>query len=396
MGERGEAVEDLVTSEAPTDRSPATASEVVDDDLGRIVERLEDELDAMAGGRVLLTGGAGFLGYYLVQSVLRWNGRVGDRRRIRLTVADNFSRGLPGWLDDRRGEPALRVLEHDVTRPLPDDVGAFEWVLHAASIASPSVYRRRPIATMDANVGGLRRLLDRCRRQQDDGTPVRGFLFFSSSEVYGDPDPEHIPTREDYWGRVSFTGPRACYDESKRFGETLCVNFARVHDLPVTAVRPFNNYGPGLALDDRRVIPDFARDVLADRDVVLLSDGSPTRTFCYAADAVVGYYRALVRGTAGRAYNIGADAPEVSMLELAERTARLGGDLFGYEGDVTREQSDDPDYLTDNPDRRCPDISRAREELGYEPEMGLEEGLRRSLLWYADRRDGAASGGASG
>lgn len=376
-------MEDLVTSGEAPRGAPASRAGVVEADLERTAARLEEEFDAMAGDRVLLTGGAGFLGYYLVQSILHRNAAAEADRRVRLTVADNFSRGLPGWLEERRGTAELTVLEHDVTRPLPEEAGAFDWVLHAASIASPTVYRRRPIDTMDANVGGLRRLLDRCRAQQEGGDPVKGFLFFSSSEVYGDPDPEHIPTPESYWGRVSFTGPRACYDESKRFGETLCVNFARVHDLPVRAVRPFNNYGPGLGLDDRRVIPDFARDVLAGRDVVLLSDGSPTRTFCYVSDAVVGYYRALVRGADGEAYNVGTDGPEVSMAELAEDVARIGGELFGYEGRVVREESGDPEYLTDNPDRRCPDIAKARRELGYEPEVGLEEGLRRSLLWYA-------------
>lgn len=385
-------MEDLVTAGRRAGRRTATTREVVEDDLESVVYRLEREFDALAGDRVLLTGGAGFLGYYLVQSLLRWNRGTEPDRRVDLTVVDNFARGVPEWLDRRRGDPGLAVLEHDVSRPLGAEAGEFAWVLHAASIASPSVYRRRPIATMDANVGGLRRLLERCREQAAAGTPVRGFLFFSSSEVYGDPDPEHIPTSEDYRGRVSFTGPRACYDESKRFGETLCVNFARVHDLPVVSVRPFNNYGPGLSIDDRRVIPDFARDVLGGRDVVLLSDGSPTRTFCYAADAVVGYYRALVRGTPGRAYNVGCDRPEISMLDLARRTADLGRELFGYEGSVVRQESEDPEYLTDNPDRRCPDIGRARDELGYAPDVSLEEGLRRSLLWYAGRSEGSGGG----
>lgn len=385
----GATVEDMVSPTASREsRFPTSSSEVVRTDLDRIVDRLEEELGMLAGDRVLITGGAGFLGYYLVRSLLHWNDRVEAGRRIRLTVLDNFARGVPRWLEERSEAPGLRVLEHDVTRPYPDGAGAFEWVLHAASIASPTFYRRHPIATMDANVWGLRRLLDRCRAQQDGGTPVKGVLFFSSSEVYGDPEPEHIPTPESYRGRVSFTGPRACYDESKRFGETLSVNFARVHDLPIRVVRPFNNYGPGLPINDRRVIPDFARDVLSGEDVVLLSDGSPTRTFCYVADAVVGYYRALTAGGIGEAYNIGVDGPEVSMLELADLTVRLAGELFGYEGAVRRKESEDSEYLTDNPDRRCPDVGKARRELGYEPEVGLEEGLRRSLLWYAERQSG--------
>ncbi|MGB5528016.1 MAG: NAD-dependent epimerase/dehydratase family protein, partial [Gemmatimonadota bacterium] len=152
--------------------------------------------------------------------------------------------------------------------------------------------------------------------------------------------------------------------------------------------RPFNNYGPGLKITDRRVLPDYARDILDGRDIVMLSDGSPSRTFCYVADAIVGYYRILVRGRPGEAYNIGADGPEISMRELADRTVALGRDLFDYEGRVILKVSDDPEYLTNNPQRRCPIIDKARRDLGYEPGIDLDEGLRRSLLWYHDNQHG--------
>ena len=169
----------------------------------------------------------------------------------------------------------------------------FDWIIHAASIASPIYYRKYPIETMDANVNGLRNLLDYAVGEARSGREVRGFLFYSTSEIYGDPTAENIPTTETYRGSVSCTGPRACYDESKRYGETLCVNFARVFGLPVRVARPFNNYGPGLKITDRRVIPDFARDIVANQDVVMLSSGSPTRTFCYISDAIAGYYKVL-------------------------------------------------------------------------------------------------------
>ena len=174
-----------------------------------------------------------------------------------------------------------------------------------------------------------------------------------------------IPTPENIPGRVSSTGPRACYDESKRYGETLCVNFARQYELPITMVRPFNNYGPGLRLSDQRVIPDLARDVLAGRDMVLYSDGSATRTFCYIADAIVGYYKVLVHGRRGEAYNVGNERPEISIDELASIMSSIARDTFGYSGRVVRHRSADEHYLTDNPRRRCPDISKAREELAF-------------------------------
>ncbi len=371
----------------PGSAARPSAAAVVEADLDHIRHGLTREFASLGGAHVLLTGGAGFLGYYLVQSLLRWNRDVPAPERIRLTVYDNYARGVPGWLTRLRADAALTLVTQDITRPLPEAMPAFQYIVHAASIASPTYYRRHPIETMDANVNGLRALLEFSRARQDSGQPVAGFLFFSSSEIYGDPSPEHIPTPEEYRGNVSCTGPRACYDEAKRYGETLCVNFARHYGLPIKVARPFNNYGPGLKLSDRRVIPDFARDVLAGRDVVMLSDGSPRRTFCYVADAVMGYYQILVSGRAGEAYNIGVDAPEIPVTEVAERVAATAGDLFGYRGRVVRRASSEPDYLVDNPSRRCPSIAKARSELGFNPTTSLDEGLRRLLSWYCEYHD---------
>jgi len=145
---------------------------------------------------------------------------------------------------------------------------------------------------------------------------------------------------------------------------------------------PFNNYGPGLKITDKRVLPDFARDVLAGRDIVMLSDGSPTRTFCYIADAIVGYYKILVKGRPGEAYNIGIEKPEISMANLAERVVAISKDLFDYQGKVVTQASADKDYLVDNPNRRCPIIEKARADLGYDPSISVDEGLRRSMIWY--------------
>jgi UDP-glucuronate decarboxylase len=363
----------------------ATLPAVAADDLGRLADRLHTEFETLSGTRLLITGGAGFLGYYLVQAPLAWNAANPSRAPISVTVHDNFARGVPGWLE-AIDDASLRTVERDVLAPLPPDEAPFDYVIHAASIASPTYYRRYPIETMDANVGGLRLLLDDAAARVAGDDPLRGMLFFSTSEIYGDPDPRHIPTPETYRGLVSCTGPRACYDESKRYGETLCVNFAATRGVDVAIARPFNNYGPGLRIDDRRVLPDFARDVLAGRDIVLLSDGSATRTFCYVADAVDGYYRVLLHGRRGEPYNIGTDRPEISVRELADRVATVARDLTGYEGRVVAERSDDADYLTDNPNRRCPVIDKARRELGYEPEVDLDVGLDRALRWYLDER----------
>ena len=365
----------------------ANAAQVVANDLESICADLDDEFRTMAGRRLLIAGGAGFLGYYLVQAALHWNRtRTGDAP-IHVTVLDSFIRGTPAWLTALHGDRHLTQTRHDVTIPLPSSIGHQDYLIHAASIASPIYYRKYPIETMDANINGLRHMLDYCGRQQEQGTPVAGMLFYSSSEIYGDPTPDSIPTPETYRGYVSCTGPRACYDESKRFGETLCVNFAQQRAVPAKMARPFNNYGPGLKITDGRVIPDFARNVLEGRDIVMLSDGSPRRTFCYVADAVVGYYKILVEGRAGEAYNVGVEVPEISVAELADKIVALARELFGYQGRVVRQHSADAQYLVDNPNRRCPVITKARTELGFAPRVSVDDGLRRSLTWYGGNRE---------
>lgn len=355
----------------------------VADDLRHIHAQAATALARLAGGRVWITGGAGFLGYYLVQTLLHANDCGIDP--IRVTVLDNFMRGTPAWLTELSSNPYLDLIKHDIAQPLPTGLATPNWIIHAASIASPIIYRQYPIETMDANILGLRQLLERALNEE-----INGMLFFSSSEIYGDPAPEWIPTPEHYNGNVSCTGPRACYDESKRFGETLCVNFARVYQLPVTLARPFNNYGPGLALNDRRVIPDFASNILAGRDIEMYSDGTPTRTFCYIADAVAGYLQVLTLGQPGEAYNIGSDSDEISIADLASKLIDIARDEIGYRGRLIRVTSGDVDYLTDNPNRRCPNIDKARKGLGFQPGIDLEQGLRRTLQWYRNQLREAA------
>ncbi len=358
---------------------------VIQNDLDYITNNLTKEFKQITGSHLLITGGAGFLGYYLVQSVLHWNKQQLAEEQCRIDVWDNFMRGVPDWLTNLSdSNELLEVKKFDVNDPLPRDIPDYSYIIHAATIASPIYYRQFPIETMDANVLGLRRFLEYMRTQKKAGKPLKGFLFYSTSEIYGDPTKENIPTPESYRGNVSCTGPRACYDESKRYGETLCVNFSQQYGLPIKIARPFNNYGPGLKITDRRALPDFARDIFNNNDVVLLSDGAPTRTFCYVSDAIVGYYKTMINGKNGEAYNIGMDQPEISIKELALRTVDCAKELFGYSGKAVFGKSDDKDYLTDNPNRRCPVIKKARTDLGFEPRITLEDGLKKSLIWYSN------------
>ena len=367
-----------------------SAKKIIETDLEYIIDNLSEELNIISGNRMLITGGGGFLGYYLVQAIVKWNLYASDNntKEIDLVVYDNFARGMPMWLEVLQKKGLLTVKKHDVNDPLPSDIGDVTYIIHAASIASPIYYRKNPIETMDANVNGLRYLLNFIKDRSNDKKFVGGLLYFSTSEIYGDPDSNNIPTSEDYRGNVSCTGPRACYDESKRYGETLCVNFAQRYDLPIKIVRPFNNYGPGLKITDGRALPDFCRNVLSGEDIIMLSDGKPTRTFCYVADAIIGYLKVLIRGHDGESYNIGTESPEISIKELAEMVVSISSELFGYDGKLVFKQSEDKEYLTDNPNRRCPVLDKARDHLGYSPIIDINEGLKRSLIWYQENTEG--------
>lgn len=347
-------------------------------DLEYIHHKAKKEFALLSGNTILFTGANGFLGYYFIKSILSWNTRY-PNKKIFVYALDNFSKGVPNWFQKRDD---VKIVKKDVTKYKPSINQAFDYIIHAASIASPVFYRQYPIETIFANVQGLINILEYMVKRKKTKRLVKGLLFFSSSEVYGDPTEGSIPTPETYRGNVSCTGPRSCYDESKRFGETLCVNYARVYNLPIKIVRPFNNYGPGLRIDDRRVIPDLARDILTNKNITLLSQGLQTRTFCYVTDAIVGYIKTLILGKTGESYNIGVETEEISIYNLAKKMKDIASKNFDYSGKISFRKSKDENYLTDNPNRRCPKITKARKDVGFKPQITLDEGLLNSLLWY--------------
>lgn len=353
------------------------ASIVEKRDLEYIQKNCAKEFKILGGNSILFTGANGFLGYYFIKSLILWN-NTNPNKKIVIYALDNFSGGIPKWL--LRND--VKILKKDITKYKPYPSKNFDYIIHAASIASPTFYRKYPIETINANVQGLYNLLNYMVGKKKTKNRVKGLLFFSSSEIYGDPTKDNIPTPEDYRGNVSCTGPRSCYDESKRFGETLCVNYSRVHNLPIKIVRPFNNFGPGLRITDRRVIPDFAKDIIEERDITLFSEGSPTRTFCYVTDAIVGYIKTLIQGKNGESYNIGVEKEEISIINLAEKMRKIATNQIGYKGKIIKKKSADKNYLTDNPNRRCPKIEKAKKDFGFNPQISLEEGLRNTLIWY--------------
>jgi dTDP-glucose 4,6-dehydratase/UDP-glucuronate decarboxylase len=328
----------------------------------------------LAGSTILITGGSGFLCSYFLDTLAYANDTI-LRSPCRVISVDNLRSGIADRVAYLTIRPEFRFVTHDISEPLNLDEPV-HWIIHGAGIASPTFYRKYPLETVDVNVTGTRQVLEIARRQH-----ARSVLYLSTSEIYGDPDPAFIPTREDYRGNVSCNGPRACYDESKRMAETLCGIYRTLYNVPVKIVRPFNVYGPGQRLDDRRIIPDLMAAALRRQPLVLYSDGRATRSFCYIRDAIHAMLLVLISDANGEAFNVGNDEREINIRELASQLADIAGPPTL---EVIYKTSSDPQYLTDNPQRRCPDLSKLRTQFGWRPEVGIREGLRRTLHSYQE------------
>lgn len=311
--------------------------------------------------RVFVTGGSGFIGSHLVDRLLE--------RGDEVIVVDNFLTGRRINLEHQRGNPALTVIEHNVVESmldLPID-GALDRVVHLASPASPVGYARYPIETQLTNSIGTKNALDLARRHG------ARFVVSSTSEVYGDPLVH--PQPETYWGNVNPIGPRACYDESKRFAESLTMEYHRQHGLDARIARIFNTYGPRSDPEDGRVVPNFCVQALRGAPITIYGTGNQTRSFCYVDDLVAGLLRLIdVDGLAGQVINLG-NPVEITVRGFAETVVSLTG---------SRSEILYKPLPIDDPTRRQPDIAKARELLGWEPAISLEEGLRRTLAHFAE------------
>jgi UDP-glucuronate decarboxylase len=350
----------------------AKVSQIVRADARAFAATCGAQLRALSGTTLVVTGAAGFLCSFTLDAIAALNEVLDEPCHV--IALDNFRTALPDRIEHLRDDPNFTFFAHDVTAAF-EPSRQVHWILHGASIASPTFYRKFPLETIDANVSGTRRMLDLARAQN-----VRGYLQLSSSEIYGDPEPAAVPTVESYVGRVSCTGPRACYDESKRLGETLCLTYHRLFGTPVKIVRPFNVYGPGQRLDDARIIPDIVSAALEDRSIVLLSDGKATRAFCYVADFVRAMLLLLTADISGEAFNVGNDE-ELSMSRAAETMAEVAASKNVR---VEYRVSADADYLTDNPQRRCPNLQKIGSATGFRPTVMLREGLERTLRSYRE------------
>jgi nucleoside-diphosphate-sugar epimerase len=317
--------------------------------------------------RALISGGAGFIGSHLGERLLQQGHQV--------VCADNLITGNLDNVAALRAQPGFTFLQADVTQPLVVD-GPIDAIFHLASPASPRGYLRKPLETALVNSIGTQRLLELASQ--------RGarFLLASTSEAYGDPLVH--PQTESYWGNVNPVGIRACYDEGKRFAEALTMVWVRESRLDARIVRIFNCYGPRSDPEDGRIVPNFVTQALTGQPLTVYGDGSQTRSLCYVTDLVSGLIRALeTPGTTGRVFNLG-NPDERTVLEFAQVIKRLSGSDSPI---VFREP-----ISADDPQRRCPDITRARAELGWQPTISLDEGMAATIAWFRTRLGLAAVG----
>lgn len=304
--------------------------------------------------RVAITGGAGFLGSHLCEQMIG--------RGWEVVCLDNLSTGAAVNVAHLRGNARFHFVQHDVTKFI-DVPGQLDAVLHFASPASPDDYLKLPIPTLKVGALGTHNTLGLALAKKS------AYLLASTSECYG--DPEVSPQPESYWGHVNPIGPRGVYDEAKRFAEAMTMAYHRFHGVDTHIVRIFNTYGPRMRLNDGRALPNFLYQALTGAPITVYGDGSQTRSFCYVSDLVEGILRLLESGE-HEPTNIG-NPSEITIKEFAERIRRLTG---------TKSEIVYKALPQDDPKQRCPDITKARRILKWEPKVNLEEGLRLTLEYF--------------
>jgi len=313
--------------------------------------------------RSLVTGGGGFLGSHLADRLLA--------RGDEVVILDNFYTGRRQNIAHLKDNLRVHLVDHDVITPFPR-AGAlearFDFIFHLACPASPPAYQRDPVYTTKIGFLGTLHALERAK--EDDAR----LLQASTSEIYGDPE-EH-PQRESYRGAVNTLGPRACYDEGKRIGESLCMDFRRQHNVDARLVRIFNTYGPRMDPQDGRVVSNFIVQALAGENITMYGDGKQTRSFCFVDDLLDGFLRLMAHPTEFGPVNIGNDT-EFTMSELAEKVLQLTNSKSEI---VWRERP------ADDPMQRRPDLSLARDVLGFQHQVSLEEGLKKTIAYFASQR----------
>ncbi len=312
----------------------------------------------MKKSKVIITGGAGFVGSNLCKKFLSKNWQV--------VAIDNSITGTKENLKDFLNNPDFEFIQADITKPIRI-AGDIKLVLHFASLASPVRYFKYPVETLRAGSDGTFNTLELAKSKG------ARYLVASSSEVYG--DPKEYPQNEEYWGNVNSVGPRSMYDESKRFAEAVVMAYHRAFNLDTRIVRLFNSYGPRMKIDDGRVVAAFIQKALEDNPIQIFGDGTQTRSLCYVEDTVEGIYRISdVTDLNGEVFNIG-NPDERQILELANLVVEFTSSKSRIEYLPARDE---------DPQRRCPDISKITKFTGWQPEIELREGVEKTIKYYRD------------
>ncbi len=331
-------------------------------DIKTIILNTSDIYKYFNGKKILLTGGNGFLGKYFVEIFKNYNEIL--EKPINLLVIDKTFKK-----NQVSKNKNIKFISSDVSKKI-NTIFRPNIIIHAAGIASPFYYRKNPIETLEVAIDGTKNCLKIAKKNNSK------FIFFSSSEVYGDPQEKYVPTKETFRGNVNPVGSRACYDESKRLGETLCYIYNNYFNIHTNIIRPFNVYGPGMGQKDYRIFPNFISNIINNKDLKIYGNGKQTRTYCYITDAMEGFLRVVSLGKPGEVYNIGNNKPEISVKGIFDLLKKISNKKINYEV-VSHPKS----YPEDEPQRRCPDISKARNELRYKPKIKLKDGLKTFLNW---------------
>lgn len=321
---------------------------------------------------VLITGASGFLPAYLVESLLYLNLKRPELNVKVIALVRNLSNAKNRFFE-YASNANLSFIQQDVSTPVTIAENV-DYIIHAASQASPKYYGTDPVGTLKANVLGTINLMEFALLNK-----VKSFLYFSSGEVYGEVEINKIPIEEDSYGYINPTNVRSCYAESKRMGENICVSYYHQFGVPAKIARPFHTYGPKMKLDDGRVYADFVANILSNQDICMQSDGSAIRAFCYLSDATIGFFKVLLEGSNGEAYNVGNSTEEHSILELAEILVKI----YPEKGlKVIRQlKQGDNSYLKSPLKRNSPSINKIS-ELNWKPSIDVAEGFKRTIQSY--------------
>ncbi len=329
-------------------------------DILEIVKRVKKISNKFQGKNILLTGGNGFLGKYFQEVINYYNQNI-FKKPCKLCIVDIR-------IDKMYDKKNFVYLKKDILE-INKYPFKFDYIIHAAGIPDPSNYYKFPVETLLLSISGTKKLLDLSKKNKSS------FTFFSTSEIYGNPTKGNIPTKETYFGNVNPMGDRACYDEGKRVGETLCYIYSQNYNMKNNVIRPFNIVGPGMNKNDNRVFPSFFRNIKNNKKLNIYLKGKQTRSYCYINDAMVCFFYIIFLGK-GDAYNVGNPKEEISAKDLVNKIKKtlnidIRSNFVKYPNN----------YPKTEPQRRCPDVGKAKKEFSYKPIYNLEKIIKKFYIW---------------